>query len=247
MKVRGSSKGDEMAEVLEEKIQALLARRVELSDRLGTLEKLKAETNDRVYKRIRQDYEDQLGSVLGEISQERGALEGKVRSLKDEIDKKEKRHQEESDKVDELFLRGKLKEFDANDNSFRGEIDEAKGARDATASDLERLRSELADLTKVLRDVDDATSGRKGSSAPAAAKPAAREKERERERKEEKVEEPEEIELEEEEGKAGGTKCPSCGHANPPQKLFCENCGSSLDEEETLDEDFDLVDDDLDL
>jgi chromosome segregation ATPase len=246
MKVRGSSKGDDMAEVLEEKIQALLARRVELSDRLGTLEKLKAETNDRVYKRIRQDYQDQLSSVLGEISQERGALEGKVKSLREEIDKKEKRHQEESDKVDELHLRGKLKEFDANDSSFRGEIDEAKGSRDSTASDLERLRSELADLNKVLRDVDEATSGRKTAADAAAAKPSGREKEKEKERKEEKVEEPEEIELEDE-GRAAGTKCPSCSHANPPQKLFCENCGSSLDEEETLDEDFDLVDDDLDL
>jgi chromosome segregation ATPase len=245
MKVRGSSKGDEMAEVLEEKIQALLARRIELSDRLVTLEKLKAETNDRVYKRIRQDYDDQLSSILGEISQERGALESKVRSLREAIEKNEKRHQEESDRVDELHLRGKLKEFDANDGSFRNEIDEAKSSRDSTASELERLRSELADLNKVLRDVDEATSGKKAAAAAAPAKPAAREKEKER--KEEKIEEPEEIELEEEEGKAGGTKCPSCGHANPPQKLFCENCGSSLDEEETLDEDFDLVDDDLDL
>ena len=230
-----------MAEVLEEKIQALLERRIELTDRLGTLEKLKAETNDRVYKRIRQDYEAQLGSVLSDISQERGSLEEKVRSLKEEIDKKEKKHQEESDRVDELHLRGKLKEFDANDDTFRREIDEAKGERDATATDLERLRSELGDLNKVLRDVDDATSGKRAAAAAAASKQAPRD----RERKEEKVEEPEEIELEEE-GKPG-TKCPSCGHANPPQKLFCESCGSSLDEEEPLDEDFDLVDDDLDL
>jgi len=54
-------------------------------------------------------------------------------------------------------------------------------------------------------------------------------------------------EIEEEPSAGSETKCPSCGHVNPPQKLFCENCGSSLDEEETLDEDFDLVDDDLDL
>ena len=42
--------------------------------------------------------------------------------------------------------------------------------------------------------------------------------------------------------------CPSCGHVNPPQKLFCEECGAALDEEETLEDDFDLLDDsDLDL
>jgi chromosome segregation ATPase len=237
---RSSSKGDDMAEVLEEKIQALLARRTELADRLGNLEKLKAETNDRVYKRIRQDYEDQLGVVLGEISQERGSLESKVRSLRDEIDKKEKKHQEESDRVDELRLRAKLKEFDANDHSFRNEIDEAKVTFDTTSSELERLRSELGDLNKVLKDVDEATSGKKPAGSGKRA-----------EKVQEKEPEPvEDIEVDEdlaEEEAGAGTKCPSCGHANPPQKLFCENCGSSLDEEETLDEDFDLVDDDLDL
>ncbi len=231
-----------MAEVLEEKIQALLARRTELSDRLGNLEKLKAETSDRVYKRIRQDYDDQLSAVLGEISQERGTLESKVRSLKEEIEKKEKRHQEESDRVDELHIRAKLKEFDANDHGFKGEMDEAREMRDSTAAELERLRSEMGDLNKVLRDVDEATTGRKA----AAGKPAAKDK---KEEKAAPAEEPEEIELEDEPAEAAstGTKCPSCGHANPPQKLFCESCGSSLDEEETLDEDFDLVDDDLDL
>ena len=238
---RSSSKGDDMAEVLEEKIQALLARRTELADRLGNLEKLKAETNDRVYKRIRQDYEDQLGVVLGEISQERGSLESKVRSLREEIDKKEKKHQEESDRVDELRLRAKLKEFDANDHSFRSEIDEAKSTFDTTSSELESLRSELGDLNKVLKDVDEATSGRK----PAGSGKKAEKVQEKQPEPVEDIEVEEEIEIEEEAG--AGTKCPSCGHANPPQKLFCENCGSSLDEEETLDEDFDLVDDDLDL
>lgn len=238
---RSSSKGDDMAEVLEEKIQALLARRTELADRLGNLEKLKAETNDRVYKRIRQDYEDQLGVVLGEISQERGSLESKVRSLRDEIDKKEKKHQEESDRVDELRLRAKLKEFDANDHSFRNEIDEAKVTFDTTSSELERLRSELGDLNKVLKDVDEATSGRKAAGS-------GKRGEKVQEKEPEPVEDIEvDDELADEEEAGSGTKCPSCGHANPPQKLFCENCGSSLDEEETLDEDFDLVDDDLDL
>lgn len=233
-----------MADVLEDRIQELLARRTELADRLGNLEKLKAETNDRVYKRIRQDYDDQLSAVISEISKERGTLESKVASLRDEIGKKEKLHQEESDHVDELHVRAKLKEFDANDNSFRAELDEARSARDATAAELERLRSELGDLNKVLKDVDEATGARgKAAAAPAgrktaAASPAPPPPETE----------PEEIELEEElEEEGEGAKCPSCGHVNPPQKLFCENCGSSLDEEETLDEDFDLVDDDLDL
>ncbi len=228
-----------MAEVLEERIQDLLARRTELSDRLANLEKLKAETNERVYKRIRQDYQDKLNSVLSDISNERGSLENKVGELKVEIDQKEKHYQEESDKVDELNLRAKLKEFDANDDSFRTELEDARRSRASTGSDLERLRSELADLNKVLKDVDEATSGRKAAPSKKSAV----------------VEEPPDIELDEEildeevgeEAAGGGTKCPSCGHDNPPQKLFCESCGSSLDEEEPLDEDFDLVDDDLDL
>lgn len=235
-----------MADVLEDRIQELLARRTELADRLGNLEKLKAETNDRVYKRIRQDYDDQLSAVISEISKERGTLESKVASLREEIGKKEKLHQEESDHVDELHVRAKLKEFDANDNAFRAELDEARSARDATAAELERLRSELGDLNKVLKDVDEATGARGKAAAAPTGKKAAAAAPSTPSPPEPEIEEIElEEELEEEEGE--GAKCPSCGHVNPPQKLFCENCGSSLDEEETLDEDFDLVDDDLDL
>lgn len=225
-----------MAEVLEEKIQELLANRTELADRLANLEKLKAETNERVYKRIRQDYQDQLNSVLEAISNERGTLEGKVSELKKEIDYKEKRYTEESDKVDELNLRAKLKEFDANDGTFRTELEEARRSRASTGAELERLRSELADLNKVLKDVDEATAGRKAASPAREPEKAAQEADIELDE-----------DLEEEPASGAGTKCPSCGHDNPPQKLFCENCGSSLDEEEPLDEDFDLVDDDLDL
>ncbi|HOD18825.1 MAG TPA: hypothetical protein PLV86_03545 [Candidatus Fermentibacter daniensis] len=230
-----------MAEVLEEKIQELLSSRTELADRLGNLEKLKAETNERVYKRIRQDYQDQLDSILSSISAERGTLEGKVSELKREIEQKEKRYTEESDKVDELNLRAKLKEYDANDGSFRSELEDARHSRAATGSELEKLRSELGDLNKVLKDVDEATSARKSASTASS-----------RASVDDSLDEPIDLELDDEIGKkesAGGseTKCPSCGHLNPPQKLFCENCGSSLDEEEPLDDDFDLVDDDLDL
>jgi len=43
-------------------------------------------------------------------------------------------------------------------------------------------------------------------------------------------------------------KCPSCSHVNPPQKLFCEECGVALDEDDSIDDDFDLLDDgELDL
>ncbi|HOA05173.1 MAG TPA: hypothetical protein PLX54_01280 [Candidatus Fermentibacter daniensis] len=230
-----------MAEVLEEKIQELLSSRTELADRLGNLEKLKAETNERVYKRIRQDYQDQLDSILSSISAERGTLEGKVSELKREIEQKEKRYTEESDKVDELNLRAKLKEYDANDGSFRSELEDARHSRAATGSELEKLRSELGDLNKVLKDVDEATSARKSASTASS-----------RASVDDSLDEPIDLELDDEIGEkesAGGseTKCPSCGHLNPPQKLFCENCGSSLDEEEPLDDDFDLVDDDLDL
>jgi len=41
--------------------------------------------------------------------------------------------------------------------------------------------------------------------------------------------------------------CPSCNYINPPQKLFCEECGAALDDDSEIDEEFDLIDDDLDL
>ena len=226
-----------MAEVLEDKIQGLLAKRSELADRLDNLEKLRAETNERVYKKIRRDYDTQLQEVLGGINEERGSLESKVEDLRTKIDEKETLHTKQSDKVDELQMRARLKEFDENDKDFVGELESAKKARNRTADELETLRAELADLNKVLKDVDAATTG-----APAGGEAAT-------------SEEPEEIgelELDEDldlEAEEDGVKCASCGHVNPPQKLACEECGSSLEEDEDLviDDDFDLVDDDVDL
>lgn len=231
-----------MADVLEEKIQKLLIKRSELAGRLDSLEDLKGQTNDRVYDKIRKDYKAQLDDVLGKIAKERGALENKAASLKEEIEKHEQIHLEQSDKVDELNLRAMLKEFDENDNNFRDELNQATAERDETAESLESLRSELADLNKVLKDVDAATAHRAEME----------EEEEEKEEKEDDLGEDVEELLDEdlieegEEGSISDIACPSCGHSNPPQKLFCENCGSALDEEGDLDEDFDLLDEDLD-
>jgi chromosome segregation ATPase len=235
-----------MAEVLEDKIQSLLARRTELADRLDNLESLKAETNARVYKKIKADYEEQLNVVLSGISEQRGSLESSVAGLSSQIDEKEELHTKLSDGVDELQIRARLREFDENDNDFQQELDDAVAERNQTADELDKLRSELADLNKVLRDVDDATSG----APPAAAaddEPAD---------EEEEIEELEELEIDEEpdivedEGageEAEGVACPSCNYVNPPQKLFCEECGAALDDDSEIDEEFDLIDDDLDL
>ncbi len=225
-----------MAEVLEDKIQGLLAKRSELADRLDNLEKLRAETNERVYKRIRGDYDTQLQEVLNGINEERGTLESKVEELRGKIDEKENLHTKQSDKVDELQMRARLKEFDENDNEFVEELNSAKKARNDTADELETLRAELADLNKVLKDVDAATSGE------AATEPEGFGEEEPEEIGELDLEE--DLELEDEDG----VKCPSCGHVNPPQKLACEDCGTSLEDEDlVIDDDFDLVDDDVDL
>jgi chromosome segregation ATPase len=235
-----------MAEVLEDKIQSLLASRTELVDRLDNLEALKADTNPRVYRKIKGDYEDQLGVVLNGISEQRGSLESTAAELNSQIEEKETLHTDLSDAVDELQLRAKLREFDENDNDFQGELDTAVSDRNETADVLDKLRSELADLNKVLREVDEATSGR---AAAAAADDVAEEVEDEIEELEEldiDEEEPEVVdEITEEEGE--GVSCPSCSHMNPPQKLFCEECGAALDDDSEIDEEFDLIDDDLDL
>lgn len=225
-----------MAEVLEDKIQGLLAKRTELADRLDNLEKLRAETNERVYKKIRKDYDSQLQEVLNGINEERGTLESKVEELKGKIEEKESLHTQQSDKVDELQMRARLKEFDENDKEFVDELSSAKQSRNNTADELETLRAELADLNKVLKDVDAATSGEVGAATE--------------EVEEEEPEEIGELDLEEdlELETEDGVKCPSCGHVNPPQKLACEECGASLEDEDlVIDDDFDLVDDDVDL
>jgi chromosome segregation ATPase len=224
---------------LERKIQDLLAKRTELAERLSNLDAMKGETNQRVYSRIKGDYDNQLNDVLGKLGNEKGSLEAKVDDLTNKINQLEQKHQSESDLVEELQIRARLREHDENDPTFQKELDTATSERNKTADELDGYRSELGDMKKVLRDVEDATAGRAARAPKAAAEP------------EDSLDE---LELEEdaldgEESLEDDTvPCPSCGHVNPPQKLFCEDCGAALDEEESLEDDFDLLDDaDLDL
>ncbi|MEA3266265.1 MAG: hypothetical protein U9P42_04910, partial [Candidatus Fermentibacteria bacterium] len=75
---------------LERKIQDLLARRTELSERLSNLESMRAETNQRVYSRIKGDYDGQLNDVLSKLGAEKGSLEDKVNDLTKKINDLEK-------------------------------------------------------------------------------------------------------------------------------------------------------------
>lgn len=232
-----------MAEVLEARIQKLLDQRLELVDRLSNLDSLKDETNSRVYVRIKKDYEAQLDTVLGSIGEEKGALVSKVEELSSRIDKLEKSHQEQSDAVDELQIRARLREHDENDPDFQKKLDAAKSERNKTANELDLLRSELGELRKVLRDVDEATVGRAAAAASAAAAPS------DDDEISDSIDELDlEDELDGEQPADGAVKCPSCGHSNPAQNPFCEECGAALAEEDDFADDFDLIDDEeLDL
>ena len=229
---------------LERKIQDLLARRTELSERLSNLESMRAETNQRVYSRIKGDYDDQLNDVLGKLGAEKGSLEGKVNDLTKKINELEKKHQSESDLVEELQIRARLREHDENDPTFQKDLDGATKKRNSTADELDGFRSELGDMKKVLRDVEEATQGKATKASKGSAKPAADD-----DSLDEIDLDDDDLDLDDADDDDDTVKCPSCSHVNPPQKLFCEECGAALDEEEdSIDDEFDLLDDgDLDL
>jgi len=227
---------------LERKIQDLLARRTELAERLSNLETMKVETNQRVYTRIKGDYDNQLNEVLGKLGAEKGSLEGKVNDLTRKINELEQKHQNESDLVEELQIRARLREHDENDPSFQKDLDSATKKRNTTSGELDSFRAELGDLKKVLRDVEEATQGK---AAKGSAPKAVAQKPSDDDSLDELDLDDDAIDLEETDDES--VSCPSCGHVNPPQKLFCEECGTALDEENDDDE-FDLLDDgDLDL
>ncbi len=225
---------------LERKIQDLLARRTELAERLSNLEAMKAETNQRVYSRIKGDYDNQLNDVLGKLGDEKGSLESKVNDLTKKINELEKKHQNESDLVEELQIRARLREHDENDAAFQKDLKAATGERNSTADELDGFRSELGDMKKVLRDVEDATQGKASKASRSKSKPV------EVDDSLDELDLDDDLNLDDDDDDS--VKCPSCSHVNPPQKLFCEECGSALDEEDALDDEFDLLDDgDLDL
>lgn len=225
---------------LERKIQDLLARRTELAERLSNLEVMRAETNQRVYSRIKGDYDNQLNDVLGKLGAEKGSLEGKVDDLTKKINELEQKHQSESDLVEELQIRARLREHDENDPSFQKDLDSATNGRNSTADELDGFRSELGDMKKVLRDVEEATQGKVAKASKEKAKPAVDNDSLD------ELDLDDDLSLEDDDDDT--VKCPSCAHVNPPQKLFCEECGAALDEDENAEDEFDLLDDgDLDL
>ena len=200
------------------------------------------ETNPRVYSRIKGDYDNQLSDVLGKLGSEKGSLEDKVDDLTTRINELEQKHQNESDLVEELQIRARLREHDENDSSFQKDLSDATSQSNNTANELDGFRSELGDLKKVLRDVEDATQEKASKSSMG---------EEDVELEDDGLDEldlDDDLDLDEAEEDDDFVKCPSCSHKNPPQKLFCEECSAALDEDEDIDDEFDLLDDgDLDI
>lgn len=246
-----------MAEVLEKKILDLLDRREELVGRLNNLESMKADTNARVYKKIRHDYSTNLQGVLEKINEQRGSLEKKAKELSDQIDKKETIFTDQSDQVDELQIRAKLGEYSHDDDTFKKELNQAETERDKTSGELDKLRKELNDLNGVLSDVDHATSaGVPGMDESVQPRPDDDVEEvidiGDDELLDEEVEVEEEVEdldldLEDIED-SEENKCPNCGHVNPPHLVVCEECNAELEDlSQDLDDEFDFDDMDVDI
>jgi chromosome segregation ATPase len=243
-----------MAEVLEKKILDLLDRREELVGRLNNLENMKADTNARVYKKIREDYSTKLQGVLERINEQRGSLETKAKELTAQIEEKETTFQKQSDEVDELQIRAKLGEFSHDNDEFKTELNTAESSRDKTSSELDKLRKELSDLNGVLSDVDHATSaGVPGMDESVQPKPDDEPAEvidiDEAELiDEEPIEEIEDIDLEAVSDESEENKCPKCGHVNPPHLVVCEECNAELEDlSQDIDDEFDFDDMDVDI
>ena len=245
-----------MAEVLEKKILDLLDRREELVGRLHNLENMKPDTNNRVYGKIRDDYSNQLQTVLEKISDKRDSLEEKAQELSTQIADQETIFTDESDKVDELQIRAQLGEFDHGNDEFKDELKQSENDRDKTSEKLDKLRRELNELNGVLSDVDNATStGVPGGGAFVSSPKVEVEEDIIDIEDDELIEEIDEdvieeldIEAEELTEVSEENKCPSCGHLNPPHLVICEECNAELEDlSQDLDDEFDFDDMDVDI
>ncbi|NOQ22487.1 MAG: hypothetical protein GQ565_07540 [Candidatus Aegiribacteria sp.] len=242
-----------MAEVLEKKILDLLDRREELVGRLNNLETMKPETNIRVYQKIREDYSTKLQGVLEKINEQRDSLEKKAKELTNQISQKETIFSEQSDQVDELQIRAKLGEFNHDNDDFKNELNQSESDRDQTSGVLDELRKELNDLNGVLSDVDHATSagvpGIDVSVMPGVSDDVIEIED------DELIEDVEvaagvdlDVDIADISDESDENKCPSCGHANPPHLVVCEECNTELEDlGQDLDDEFDFDDMDVDI
>lgn len=239
-------------------LKELLAKKREVITRLDKLKFLKDKTKPHVFKRVYEDYSSRLAELNSQIEEKKEMVrklyseyekakakyvkektmhedeleEAKLRHMVGEYEEEVFRELEKEKRIEIDALKEKIKEIDEKMRFLKEILEEKTVVKKETPAvskvpkkeetkkfpepvEEETIEEELEEIESILEE----------SLTPFEEKEKTEEKE---EKEEVLVEEKFMDEL----GKGGEKKktitCPKCGHENPPESYFCEECGNEL-------------------
>jgi hypothetical protein len=133
-------------------IQELLEQRSQIQRWLTNLDSVGTEANSRVVERVRLDYSDRLGTVIGELSEHLETIRADRDERQQQLEMATQRLQSVSEELEETRLRHMIGEI--SDEAWRDRQPELGDAVTEAEADREDARAEVARLDELLRQIE---------------------------------------------------------------------------------------------
>ncbi|MEO0231122.1 MAG: zinc-ribbon domain-containing protein [candidate division WOR-3 bacterium] len=231
-------------------LRELLEQKREIKARLDKLRSLKDKTKPTVFKKVYEDYNarlEKLNSVIEQKKETVRRLYSQYEKAKIGYLKEKSAHEDELEEAKLRYMVGEYEEsvFRELEKEKRIEIESIK-EKVKELDEKMRFLKEILEEKEVIKEVKTPeVSVKKSPPSPPAEeaieeleelesileeslKPIPEEKPKKKEKEEFLVEEKFMDELGKGEEKKKTIICPKCGHENPPDSYFCEECGTEL-------------------
>ncbi len=231
-------------------LRELLEQKKEIKMRIDKLKSLKDKTKPTVFKKVYEDYNARLEKLNSIIEQKKEIVrrlysqyekakigylkektahedeleEAKLRYMVGEYEESVFRELEKEKRVEIESIKEKVKELDEKMRFLKEILEEKEIIKEVKTPEVsvkkptpppppEETVEELEELESILEE---------------SLKPIPEEKPKKKEKEDFLVEEKFMDELGKGEEKKKTIVCPKCGHENPPDSYFCEECGTEL-------------------
>ncbi|MEO0259228.1 MAG: zinc-ribbon domain-containing protein [candidate division WOR-3 bacterium] len=231
-------------------LRELLEQKREIKARLDKLRSLRDKTKPTIFKKVYEDYNarlEKLNSVIEQKKETVRRLYSQYEKAKIGYLKEKSAHEDELEEAKLRYMVGEYEEsvFRELEKEKRIEIESIK-EKVKELDEKMRFLKEILEEKEVIKEVKTPeVSVKKSPPSPPAEeaieeleelesileeslKPIPEEKPKKKEKEEFLVEEKFMDELGKGEEKKKTIICPKCGHENPPDSYFCEECGTEL-------------------
>lgn len=232
-------------------LRELLEQKKEIKVRLDKLRSLKDKTKPTVFKKVYEDYNarlEKLNSIIEQKKEIIRRLYSQYEKAKIGYLKEKSTHEDELEEAKLRYMVGEYEEsvFRELEKEKRIEIESIK-EKIKELDEKMRFLKEILEEREIVKEVKTPETFVKKSPPPPpppeetieeleelesiieeSLKPVPEEKLKKKEREEFLVEEKFMDELGKGEEKKKTIICPKCGHENPPDSYFCEECGTEL-------------------